>query len=163
MSMGSSLSTPSYLGKIISKAEWRKYEHILQSLGEHLPRKNCVQCKASIANGSLHCSGCPMDKAPHYCSPTCQRLHWDSGHKIICGLGRQHTRKIKFCPTSSDVQASRDLKWCEVNRGRMLEFGPDPPHGGLPIAIPTTQFTSRPLQVHVPIHKDAERRLGFVS
>ena len=62
---------------------------------------------------ATRCSGCHADK---YCSPECQRSHWDTHHREVCLMGGR--------PSTSDAaegEATSEGEACEASEGEACE------------------------------------------
>jgi hypothetical protein len=74
----------------------------------------CARCNRPAAK---HCSGC---KAVHYCTPECQRQHWQDGHKQVCGATKQQSQEgsdtLVAATTSSSDSRCVDQVWVEQMR-----------------------------------------------
>jgi len=70
----------------------------------------CIVCRKPLMKGNLRCSAC---KAVLYCSKTCQKKDWQSGHKMNC----QNFKKIM-----NQVPALYDLPFSYFNPRTQLRF-----------------------------------------
>ena len=109
-------------GCIITKSKWGMHFNCtaIQKISRDLSRQcqTCEVCgKQRYQNGGkiLTCSAC---KNAEYCSPECQKLGWDSGHKKACQQlrGKKATCSKRQLRVSIRAYMNRENNYVKMER-----------------------------------------------